>query len=495
MNNKIQNPEKKEVLNPHSQRVAILDFGAQYGKLIDKRIRSLNVESIILPGNTPAEQLKGYSAIVLSGGPSFVNAENAPKYDPKVFELDIPMLGICYGMQLMAHVGGGKVGAGVRREDAQTRIQIQTDSLLFGGLEGDQDVLLTHGDSVLDLPPGYRSIANSEEIVVGMENPELKRYAVQFHPETDLTIKGRDIFSNFLFQISGLTQDYTMENRKEKAIAYIKEKVGNKKVLALVSGGVDSTVCASLLGEAVGSENVIALHVDTGFMRKDESEMVKVALESVGINLNVIDASEEFFTNLQGVAEPEKKRVIIGDTFIKVAKQFLSEQGINLDDIFLAQGTLRPDLIESASIIANSSGSADKIKTHHNDSPLVREMREKGLVVEPLTDYHKDEVRELGESLGLPENIVWRQPFPGPGLAIRMLCADEPFLGEDFDDVQQQLRQFETENIHLHLLPVATVGVQGDGRSYKYLVGLSTIENPNWEEIIELTKKIPQTVK
>ena len=328
-----------------------------------------------------------------------------------------------------------------------------------------------------------------------MENPELKRYAVQFHPETDLTIKGRDIFSNFLFQISGLTQDYTMENRKEKAIAYIKEKVGNKKVLALVSGGVDSTVCASLLGEAVGSENVIALHVDTGFMRKDESEMVKVALESVGINLNVIDASEEFFTNLQGVAEPEKKRVIIGDTFIKVAKQFLSEQGINLDDIFLAQGTLRPDLIESASIIANSSGSADKIKTHHNDSPLVREMREKGLVVEPLTDYHKDEVRELGESLGLPENIVWRQPFPGPGLAIRMLCADEPFLGEDFDDVQQQLRQFETENIHLHLLPVATVGVQGDGRSYKYLVGLSTIENPNWEEIIELTKKIPQTVK
>lgn len=491
MKDKLQSsPPEVEPNVPQRQRVAILDAGAQYGKVIDKKVRGLSVESVILPMNTPAEKLSGYSAIIISGGPQSVYAEDAPAFDPKIFDLNIPMLGICYGMHLLAHVSNGNVSRGNRREDGPCTITVEPDSLLFNGFDVDQEVLNSHGDSVMEVPEGYRVIGNSNGLIAAIENSELQRYGVQFHPEVDLTEHGDDILRNFLYKISGVTGEYTMEDRKEKAILEIREKVGSRKVLMLVSGGVDSTVCATLLNEAIGAENVIAIHIDNGFMREQESQKVKNALEAVGLTLTVIDAAEEFYAQVAGICDPEEKRKRIGDTFMTIADNAIRQLGIENENIVIAQGTLRPDLIESASKIA--SGKADAIKTHHNDTPAVRKLREAGRVIEPLSDYHKDEVRILGEQLGLPEELVWRQPFPGPGLAIRVICAEKPYRGDDFQEIEHALENFESDTVRASLLPIQTVGVQGDGRSYNYCVGLSG--ECNWSELLSIAKEIPKTI-
>lgn len=487
-----------------SQVLGILDAGAQYGKLIDRGVRENNVEAELLPMDISASILKkNYRALIISGGPESVYGKNAPKYDPKIFNLDIPILGICYGMQLLNYAQGGKVEHLPRREDGPATVIIKTNSPLFKGLKQTQDVLLTHGDTVTKLALGYRVIAMSGDLIAGIENQEKQFYGVQFHPEVDLTKNGRQILRNFLYEIAKFDGSYTLEDREIKAIDYIKSKIKNSHAFVLVSGGVDSTTAAAFVTKAIGKDKVHALHIDNGFMRQNESSLVKVSLEKFGLNLRVFNAQDQFLnatTEINGqqtpplreCIEPEQKRKIVGDTFMRVAEQALSEMNIPEDDIFLVQGSLRPDLIESASTALKSSKKADTIKTHHNDTQLVRKLRDKGKIIEPLGDYHKYEVRELAASLGLPPEIVWRQPFPGPGLCIRILCADKPYITEDFDQINQQLKEFGKGKYQATLLPIRTVGVQGDGRTYSYLVGLSG--KPNWPELVEIAREIPKLI-
>jgi len=470
-----------------NHKCVILDSGAQYGKVIDRRVRELNIESVIKPLSTPASELKQYQAIIISGGPESVYASTAPKYDPKIFSLGIPIFGICYGMQLMNYVKGGKVAGLKKREDGQCTIKVNHASILFSGLEKKQDVLMSHGDSITQktLNKNFTPVAFSGNIVAAVQDLKNNFYGVQFHPEVDLTINGKKILKNFLYKVAKFKGDFSVGDRQQQAIKYLKESIGNKKVLVLVSGGVDSTVCAALLAKAIPAKNIFALHIDNGFMRYQESKAVIVALKKVGIKVNFVDASDIFIDALAGVTNPEQKRQIIGDTFMNVAETAIKNLNLDFKKVILAQGTLRPDLIESASKLASTN--ANTIKTHHNDTAMVRKLREQGMIVEPLKEFHKDEVRELGTKLGLPRKLVWRQPFPGPGLAIRIIATKKPYITDKFKIINKQLKSFSAT-----LLPIQTVGVQGDHRSYSYLAGISG--KKTWKKMFEIAREIPKKI-
>ncbi|KJH52593.1 GMP synthase domain protein [Dictyocaulus viviparus] len=419
------------------ERIAVLDFGAQYGKVIDRRVREANVLSEMFPLKTKARDLfdrGNFKGIIISGGPNSVYKEGSPKIDPEIFSCGLPILGICYGFQLMNKEHGGTVSKECVREDGQCLVRIDTSCELFHGLDENEQVLLTHGDSVDEktVAPNFKVVAVSGRHVAGIACSEKKLYGVQFHPEVNLTTNGKKMFDNFLFRICGCAGGYTLNSREQMCIHEIRTIVGNKKVLVLVSGGVDSSVCAALLNRALGHENITAIHIDNGFMRRNESDQVVESLSTIGLVVHREHAGVQFMVatssgkigdheSLDRIVDPELKRQIIGNTFIRVKDRVMDELELNKDDYFLAQGTLRPDLIESASELASQH--ADTIKTHHNDTTLVRELRASGRVIEPLKDFHKDEVRELGRSLGLPEDLVHRHPFPGPGLAIRIICA------------------------------------------------------------------------
>lgn len=535
-----------EMMDESSKKVAILDAGAQYGKVIDRRVRELSVESIILPLNTSPAELKKQNirAVIISGGPGSVYDSGAPNWDPTILTSGIPILGICYGMQLLNRDSpGGKVVKTQAREDGQFAVNMDTTSPLYKNLNKTEQLLLTHGDSCTEISPSLKVNATFDKTIAGIENREKKIYGVQFHPEVDLSVNGKTIMKNFLIDIAGCKPIYTMKSRQKACIDEITRLAGSSKVLALVSGGVDSSVCTALLHKAIGAERVVAVHIDNGFLRKEESKKVKESLEAIGLKLHVYNESHNFYHGttriprklgnnvvnieagpLHSVVKPEEKRKIIGDTFMKVSDFIMKDLNLDPETTLLAQGTLRPDLIESASTLA--SGNANTIKTHHNDSQLVRLLREKGRVIEPLKDFHKDEVRQLGTELGLPDALVQRHPFPGPGLAIRVLCAQEKYSCKDFSEIsnllgfivnysnalkkphpllnriQNGLPEIEiqmlkdissTHTFTSTLLPIRTVGVQGDCRTYSYVAALSSDnENPSWESLMKLSKIIPK---
>lgn len=489
------------------EKVAILDCGGQYTKVIDRKVREMSVKSDIFPINVSADELRGYQGIILSGGPGSVWADQSLEYDPRLFDLNLPVLGICYGMQLINKHFGGVVMPGIKTEYGETVIEVDTDCPLFEGLETRQQVLMSHGDSVKEPASGFLVGAWSGEVNASIYNPELKIYGVQFHPEVDLTANGKLMLNNFLHKICGLEGNYHLEDRIQTAVEKIKEKVKDEKILVLVSGGVDSAVSAALLVKALNPENVYAIHIDHGFMRKNESDLVCDNLRRMGLkHLIRENAATDFFNSviqvngrkigpLTKVVDPEEKRNIIGEVFIKVVKRIAAGLNLDFDRTFWAQGTLRPDLIESGN--PDVSGYAHRIKTHHNDVDIVRRAREKGLVVETNWDWHKDEVRQVARALGIDESIASRQPFPGPGLAIRVICNDgsdriESIQEQQFQAVLRNLAPFSYQG---RVLPIKSVGVQGDSRSYRYLaVVAGKGMELDWNEVYRIGTSLPNQV-
>lgn len=467
--------------------IAILDCGGQYTKVIDRRLRELNVHTAILPLNVSPRELEPFDALVLSGGPASVFAADAPTFDPAVLRTGKPLLGICYGMQLIAREFGGSVETGGRAEYGVETITVEPDSSLFSGLAATQQVLMSHGDSLSRLPDGFRVTARSDNAIAAIEDSARRIAGVQFHPEVDLTDNGSAMLHNFITKIAGLEQNYLLDDRIDSALEQIRTQVGSRPVFALVSGGVDSAVTAALLLKALPAGQVHALHVDTGFMRLDESEGVVRELRQLGLtNLRHVNAADRFFDGqlssadgrtlgpLTRLHDPEQKRELVGSMFMEVLRDELAAMNLDLSETIFAQGTLRPDLIESGN--PDISSAASSIKTHHNDVPMVRAAREQGRVVETNADWHKDEVRQVARELGLSEQIAARQPFPGPGLVLRLITWDGT------DDVPADLDQrigAQLEGLNFRRLrtyPFRTVGVQGDRRSYGFLSLLETAD-------------------
>ena len=488
------------------EKLAILDCGGQYTKVIDRRVRELGVKSDIFPINIKAEELKEYQSIILSGGPNSVSSDQRLKFDERIFELGVPVLGICYGMQLMSDHFGGTVAGNVVKEYGQNEVWVDTSSPIFDGLEENQKVLMSHGDTVKIAPEGFKVIAKSGQAIAAIGNDEKKMYGLQFHPEVDLTENGMKILENFIRKVAKYQDFYALDDRIETSIKMIKEKVGNNKVVVLVSGGVDSAVTAALLIKALPAENVYAIHIDSGFMRKNESDVICENLKKLGLKNLIRENAKDYFFNtvvevegkkigpLVDTIDPEAKRQIIGEIFIRIANNVIERLGLDPETTFIAQGTLRPDLIESGN--PDISGYAHKIKTHHNDVAIVREARKKGLIVETNSDWHKDEVRKVARKLGLEESIASRQPFPGPGLAIRLICHDKSEEAEITSDEVQKINSIiEGTSEKAQILPIKSVGVQGDCRSYRNLgVLYGNGVDFSWSEVTTLAKQITDSI-
>ena len=488
------------------EKLAILDCGGQYTKVIDRRVRELGVKSDIFPINVRSADLKEYQAVILSGGPNNIGESQRLNFDEKIFELGIPVLGICYGMQLMSDYFGGIVASDIKKEYGQCEVWVDTKSPIFDGLEEYEQVLMSHGDTVKKKPEGFDIIAKSGDAIAGIGNFDKKMYGFQFHPEVDLTTNGMKMLENFIRKVAGYKEVYALEDRIESSIKMIQEKVGNNKIIVLVSGGVDSAVTAALLVKALPAENIYAIHIDSGFMRKNESDIVCENLKELGMKNLIRENAKDYFMNtiveteegpigpLVDTVDPEKKRRIIGEIFIQIANQVIERLGLDKENTFIAQGTLRPDLIESGN--PDISGFAHKIKTHHNDVEIVRQARKKGLIVETNADWHKDEVRRVARKLGLDEEIASRQPFPGPGLAIRLICHDKndevKIEQEDVKKLTEILKDTEQKG---YILPIKSVGVQGDARSYRNLCLIEGKEiNFDWKLATVKAKEITDTI-
>ncbi|MBZ4671313.1 MAG: hypothetical protein PWQ76_561 [Clostridiales bacterium] len=454
------------------QQVIVLDFGGQYNQLIARRVRECGVYCEVKPCKTPIEEIKKANpvGIIFTGGPNSVYDENSPKVSREIFELGIPVLGICYGAQLMAQTLGGTVSTATTREYGKTETDYDTASILFDGLSKKDISWMSHGDYISKLPDGFRVCASSASCpVAAMENPEKKLYAMQFHPEVNHTANGVKMLHNFLYKACGCVGDWTMGDYAKTAIEEIRAKVGSGKVLLALSGGVDSSVAAALLSKAVG-RNLTCIFVDHGFMRKNEGDEVEAAFKDWDVNFVRVNAKERFMSKLRGVSDPETKRKTIGEEFIRVFEEEAKKIG-KVD--FLVQGTIYPDIIESG------TGDAAVIKSHHNVGGLPDYVDFKE-IIEPLRLLFKDEVRKLGIELGLDEKLVWRQPFPGPGLAIRIIgeITDEKLsILQDADYIfrEEIAKAGLDKQIHQYfavLTNMRSVGVMGDGRTYDYTLAL-----------------------
>lgn len=489
------------------EKLAILDCGGQYTKVIDRRVRELGVKSDIFPINVKAEELKEYQSIILSGGPNSVASDQRLKFDEKIFELGLPILGICYGMQLMSDYFGGVVDSNVKKEYGQNEITIDTKMPIFKNMKETQKVLMSHGDTVKIAPKGFEVIGKSGEAIAAIGNPDKKMYGLQFHPEVDLTEEGMKILENFIREVAKYQEFYALEDRIQTSIKMIQEKVKDNKIIVLVSGGVDSAVTAALLTKALKPENIYGIHIDSGFMRKNESDIICENLKELGLQNLIRENAKDYFFNtvvevngkkigpLVDTIDPEAKRQIIGEIFIKIANNVIERLGLDPENTFIAQGTLRPDLIESGN--PDISGFAHKIKTHHNDVEIVRQARKKGLIVETNSDWHKDEVRKVARKLGLEESIASRQPFPGPGLAIRLICHDKKeevtIEEKDFEKLAEILQNSKEKGF---ILPIKSVGVQGDCRSYRNLCIIEGQElDFDWAEITSKAKQITDEIQ
>ena len=463
------------------EKILVLDFGSQYSQLIARRIRECHVFSQVLPFNTPPEKIAAErpAGVILSGGPASVYAAGSPQIDPAVFALGIPVLGICYGMQLMIHTLGGKVAPGEAREFGRAEMELTApEDPLFRGIPAKLQVWMSHGDKVVAYPAGARVIArtaNTENAAVAIDWRNI--YGIQFHPEVVHTSHGFEIIRNFCLGICKCSGSWTMESFIESSIRSIRATVGKERVILGLSGGVDSSVAAALIHRAIGAQ-LNCIFVDNGLLRKNEAAGVqKLFGDNFKMNLTTVDASERFLAKLAGVDEPEHKRKIIGGEFIAVFADAARKIG---DAKFLAQGTTYPDVIESVSINGNPSA---VIKSHHNVGGLPPDLKFK--LLEPLSHLFKDEVREVGRRLGLPESVVMRQPFPGPGLGVRHLG---PVRKETLDILREAdaIMVEEIKNAGLYykmwqafaiFLPVRTVGVMGDLRTYEYVIALRAVES------------------
>lgn len=467
----------------HDEVIPILDFGSQYAQLIARRVREAGVYSELVRPDISIEELRKMNAkgVILSGGPSSVYEPNAPKCDPKLFELGVPVLGICYGMQVGAQLLGGQVKPAAAREYGRAKLNVVTEDPLLKGLPRETTVWMSHGDQIHELPGDFEAIAATPTCpYAATRHRKIPFYGVQFHPEVTHTPRGETLFHNFLYEICGCAGNWTMGNFVEHACRTVREQVGNGKVICGLSGGVDSSVVAALLHKAIGDQ-LVCIFVDNGLLRKNERDLVEQTFRHhFKIDLRVSDASEQFLQALKGVTDPQQKRKIIGREFIEAFKR----EAANIDNAaYLAQGTLYPDVIESGHGYA---GTAANIKLHHNVGGLPEELGFE--LVEPLRDLFKDEVRKVGEVLGLPEEIVWRHPFPGPGLAVRIIGEITPerlsVLRDADEIVLEELiannLYRKTAQVFAVLLPIGTVGVMGDARSYDSVIAIRAVESQDF---------------
>ena len=464
----------------HPETILVLDFGSQYSQLIARRVRELHVYSRIVSWKTPAEEIRAAApaGIILSGGPASVYQANAPKCDPAIFELGIPVLGICYGLQLMVETLGGEVAHGDAREYGKAIVTSTAASPLFEDVPSETQMWMSHGDKVTRLPEGFKTCAKTDNTeFAAVQDLDRRLFGIQFHPEVVHSPMGPLVIENFCLGICGCSANWTMSDFIERSVAEIRETVGSANVILGLSGGVDSSVAAALIHKAIGDQ-LTCVFVNNGLLRKDEPERVRELFGGTfKMSLVYVDATDRFLSKLAGVNEPERKRKIIGGEFIQV----FSDACANIPDVtFLAQGTTYPDVIESISIDGNPSA---VIKSHHNVGGLPAHMKFK--LLEPLSRLFKDEVREVGRQLGLPEEMVMRQPFPGPGLAVRCVGEVTPgklavLRGADkiiVDEMKKANLYYKIWQTFAVFLPVRSVGVMGDERTYEDAIAIRAVES------------------